>query len=191
MTPVDDVTLTALLDQVAARDPVPGAGPSLAWTCALAAALVQMVGAVAQQRARADARPSNVARAAAIRRAALDLAERDGESYREVLVARRSREQEGGVERLRGALSAAANPPLAIAELAAELAALAAEAADGARGGVRGEAITAAVLAEAVARAAASIVAMNLAGFERDPRVGHAHALAQNASRDLARMSGR
>jgi formiminotetrahydrofolate cyclodeaminase len=189
----NEATWAALLEQVAARDPVPGAGPSIAWTCALAAALVEMVGAVALQQSPMDAIAvaKRTARAAVIRGAALDLAERDGESYREVLAARRQRDEPNGRERLRSAFSAAADPPLAIAELAAELAALAADAGVAVRGGVRGEAITAAVLAEAAARAAASIVAMNLAGFTGDTRIAHAEALARAASRDLARMSER
>ena len=41
-----DLSLTEIVDAVASRDPTPGAGPSLAWTCALAAALVEMVSAV-------------------------------------------------------------------------------------------------------------------------------------------------
>jgi hypothetical protein len=41
-----DLSLTEIVDAVASRDPTPGAGPSLAWTCALAAGLVEMVSAV-------------------------------------------------------------------------------------------------------------------------------------------------
>lgn len=41
-----DVPFGELMTAVAADDPVPGAGPSLAWTCAVAAALVEMVSAV-------------------------------------------------------------------------------------------------------------------------------------------------
>ena len=46
MAPFADLSLAQVMESVAARDPTPGAGPSLAWTCALAAALVEMVSAV-------------------------------------------------------------------------------------------------------------------------------------------------
>jgi formiminotetrahydrofolate cyclodeaminase len=44
-----DLSLTEIVDAVASRDPTPGAGPSLAWTCALAAGLVEMVSGDARQ----------------------------------------------------------------------------------------------------------------------------------------------
>jgi hypothetical protein len=48
-----DLSLTEIVDAVASRDPTPGAGPSLAWTCALAAGLVEMVSGDARQGTRA------------------------------------------------------------------------------------------------------------------------------------------
>ena len=153
---------------MASSDPVPGAGPAAAWTCALAAALVEMVCAVMARREgdQDAARAGHGERAAAIRAAALELAGRDMDAYREVLAARSS--ADAGLRR--AALAAAADPPLEIAAAAAELTALAAEAFAAARGGVRGEAATAAVLAEAATRAAAAIVSFNLAGDPGDPR---------------------
>jgi hypothetical protein len=47
VTTLSDNSLAALLDRVASGDPAPGAGPSVGWTCAFAAALVEMVSAVA------------------------------------------------------------------------------------------------------------------------------------------------
>ena len=180
--------MTELLDAVASSEPVPGAGPAAAWTCALAASLVEMVCAVMLRReADADgARSARSARASAIRVGVLALAERDMEAYRDVLAARR----QGGAQLLHAALAAAAGPPLAIAEAASEVVALAADAFADARGGVRGEAATAALLAEGAARAAAGIVAFNLAGEPNDPRRGRARELVEAARAGRARVEG-
>jgi formiminotetrahydrofolate cyclodeaminase len=126
-------------------------------------------------------------RAAAIRGAALVLAQRDMDAYRAVLALRSG----GDVSARRAALAAAADPPLEIARAAAELTRLAAEAHAGSRGGVRGEAATAAVLAEAATRAAAAIVTFNLAGDPGDPRRGEAGELTAAAGTQLARVEGR
>lgn len=65
----------------------PGAGPSLAWTCGLAAALVEMVSAVTLRQQPPD--PSAIEqrrdRATAVRHQALSLADTDAAAYREVL----------------------------------------------------------------------------------------------------------
>jgi formiminotetrahydrofolate cyclodeaminase len=182
--------LAALLERVASSDPAPGAGPTAAWTCALAAALVEMVSAVAlrKQPQAAGAVEARRRRAAELRATALALAERDIAAYRDVLDVARRRGEAGHAQRLRDALGAAADPPIAIVEAAAEVTRLAADAAGEARGGIRGEAITAAVLAEAVARAAVSIAELNLAGVPEDPRLGRVRALAQAARADRDRV---
>jgi formiminotetrahydrofolate cyclodeaminase len=182
----DTSSFEELLERVASSDPVPGAGPAAAWTCALAAALVEMVCAVmARIESDEDAvRADRGERAAAIRAAALELAGRDMDAYREVLAARSS----GDVGLRRAALAAAADPPLEIAAAAAELTALAAEAFATARGGVRGEAAAAAVLAEAVTRVAAAIVTFNLAGDPGDPRRVEAAELTLAAATQRARV---
>lgn len=186
--PAETSSFTDLLERVASSDPVPGAGPAAAWTCALAAALVEMVCAVMSRR-EGDENGELAARgerAAAIRAGALALAGRDMDVYREVLAVRSA----GDPELLRAALAAAADPPLLIAEAAAELTALAADAFAGSRGGVRGEAGTAAVLAEASARAAAAIVVFNLAGDRGDPRRDRARELVAQANAQRARVEG-
>jgi len=182
----DTSSFAALLERVASSDPIPGAGPAAAWTCALAAALVEMVCAVMARREGDEdtARTDRGERAAAIRAAALALAGRDMDAYREVLAVRSS----GDASLRRAALAAAADPPLAIAQAAAELTALAAEAFDGARGGVRGEAACAALLAEAATRAAAAIVSFNLAGDPGDPRRAQAAELTLAAAAQRARV---
>jgi len=182
----DTSSFAALLERVASSDPVPGAGPAAAWTCALAAALVEMVCAVMTQREADEdaARADRGERAAAIRSTAIALAGRDMDAYREVLAVRSS----GDMSLRHAALAAAADPPLAIAQAAAELTALAAEAFAGERGGLRGEAATAAVLAEAATRAAAAIVNFNLAGDPGDPRRARAGELVAQAAAQLARI---
>jgi len=102
-------------------------------------------------------------RAVALRGEAVGLAGLDTESYRRVLEA-------GGPDEAGAALSQAADPPLAIAELAAELAELAAEAARSGNPRLRGDAFTAALLAEAACRAASELVTIDLADIPRDPR---------------------
>jgi formiminotetrahydrofolate cyclodeaminase len=181
--------LAGLVERVASADPAPGAGPSAAWTCALAAALVEMVCAVSLRKEADD--PEETARrrdrAAALRARALELADEDVAAYTDVLAVIRRREQPGYATRLCDALSEAADPPLAIVEIAAEVTALAADAAAEARGGVRGEALTAAVLAEAVVRAGLPLVDLNLGGAPDDPRRARVRELAGAARADLDR----
>jgi formiminotetrahydrofolate cyclodeaminase len=180
-----------LVEAVASAHPAPGAGPSAAWTCALAAALVEMVSAVALRKepgaADAAAATRRRERAAELRAAALALADEDVVAYTAVLDVLGRREEPGHGARLVAALSEAADPPLAIAETAGEVARLAAEAAAEARGAVKGEAVTAAVLAEAVARACAPLVDMNLGSAPNDSRRARVREIAELAGADLAR----
>ena len=189
MTSLSDSSLAALVERVASSDPAPGAGPSAAWTCALAAALVEMVSAVALRKDAADAAAveRRRRRAAELRASVLELADRDVAAYTAVLAVLRRRDEPGHGSRLRAALSEAADPPLAIVAIAAELTRLAADAAAEARGGVRGEAITAAILAEAVVRAGLPLVDLNLAGAPADPRRARVRELAADARGDLDR----
>jgi len=196
MPPVTDTRadrpLAALLDEVASTHPAPGGGPTAAWTCALVAALVEMVSAIELRKEPDDpaATEQRRERAAALRARALELADLDVEAYSEVLAVLRRRDEPGHGARLREALANAAGPPAEIAEVAAELTALAADAVGHARGGVRGEALTAAVLGEAAVRAAAPLVAMNLGGARDDPRVGRMEELTRAAAADLERAHG-
>ena len=185
-----ETTLTALLEQTASSAPVPGAGPASATTCALAAALVEMVSRVSLTKDPGD--PAGIAaraaRAAELRDLAVTLAERDMEAYAAVLAAARTRGEPGHAGALSEALSAAADPPAAILETASEVTRLAAEAFADADGAVRGEAVTAAILAEACARACVRIIALNLGGRRDDPRLDRARELAAAASAELARV---
>jgi len=174
---------------VAATDPSPGAGPAAAWTAALAAALLEMVSAIELRGEPADpaAAERRRDRAAALRRHALALADRDAAAYHAVLAVRRERDRPGYAERLREALAAAADPPLEIAEAAAEVARLAVAAAACARGGVRGEALTAGLLADAAAAACVPMVELNLGAARDDPRLARVRSLARQARQDRDR----
>ncbi len=184
MAPFADLSLTEIVESVAARDPTPGAGPSLAWTCALAAALVEMVSAVTLRQEPES--PTTVQarreRAHVLRTTALELADVDAAAYRDVLAVQRRRDEPGHPQRLRQALADAADPLVRIIDTAREVAELATGAVADARGGVRGEAITALVLAEAVARGGVPLVELNLAGNPQDPRRAHVREAAAGAA---------
>src|SRR5919199_774295 len=102
--PLDD-----LLARVASTDPAPGAGPSAAYTGAIAAALVEMVSAI-ELRKDPDAAATAARReqAAAARTRFLELGDDDVAAYGEVLEVLRRRDEPGHAGRLRDALSRAA-----------------------------------------------------------------------------------
>jgi formiminotetrahydrofolate cyclodeaminase len=165
-----DRTLTELLAEIAAATPAPGGGSTAAVACALAAALAEM-----------SAGPPHE-RAAALRARALELAEDDLGSYARVLEAERlPADDESRTERVRAALSAASEPPLAIAAVGCELAEIAAEVARGGRRHVEGDAAAAALIAEAATKAAARLVELNLAEVPDDPRLRIAGEYASRA----------
>ena len=192
MDPFADLSLARVMESVAARDPTPGAGPSLAWTCALAAALVEMVSAVTLRQSPGD--PSAVEarreRAHVLRTAALGLADRDAAAYEEVLSVQRRRDEPGHPQRLQQALAHAADPLVNIVQAALEVAELAGAAVTDARGAVRGEAMTALVLAESVVRGAVPLVELNLAGDRADPRRALVREAAAEAATALQRTLG-
>jgi formiminotetrahydrofolate cyclodeaminase len=168
--PFANLTLAELLAEVAAATPAPGGGSSAAVACALAAALVEMSAGAPH------------ARAAALRARALELADQDLASYAPVLEALRlPADDPAREERVRAALSAASEAPLAVAEVGCEVAELAAEEARGGRRSLEGDATTAALLAEAATRAAARLVELNLAGVPDDSRLRTAGEYAARA----------
>jgi formiminotetrahydrofolate cyclodeaminase len=177
-----------LLDALAADQPAPGGGTGAAWACALAAALVEMATAFTRHERLEQVRD----RARELRVAALELAERDLNAYAPVLEALRLPADDAHRgERLEAALSAAADPPLAVAEAAAEVAALAAVLARTGNPHLRGDSITGATLAEAACRAAVSLVEINLARQAQDPRLARAAELAARAADARAQALGR
>jgi formiminotetrahydrofolate cyclodeaminase len=193
MSPFADLSLTEIVESVAARDPTPGAGPSLAWTCALAAALVEMVSAVTLRKEPKSPRAIEARRDRAhqLRTTALALADEDAAAYGNVLAVQRRRDEPGHPQRLRQALADAAEPLVRIIETAREVSELATGAVADARGGVRGEALTAVVLAESVARGGVPLVELNLASDPQDPRRAHVREAAAAAADALAQTLGK
>jgi methenyltetrahydrofolate cyclohydrolase len=181
MPPIADRPLAALLTEIAAATPAPGGGSTAAVACALAAALVEM-----------SAGPPH-GRAAALRARALELADADLTSFAPVLDAQRlPAGDESRPERLRAALSAASETPLAVAAVGCEVAELAAKIARGGRPSLEGDAAAAALLAEAATRAAARLVELNLAGVPGDIRLRTAGEYAARAwaARTVVAASG-
>jgi formiminotetrahydrofolate cyclodeaminase len=187
-----DLSLTEIVDAVASRDPTPGAGPSLAWTCALAAGLVEMVSAVMLGKEPECPRAIEARRhrARTLRDSALALADLDAAAYRHVLAVQRRRDAPGHQQRLRQALADAADPLVRIVETAREVSELAVAAVADARGGVRGEAVTALVLAASVARGGVPLVELNLASAPEDPRRTLVRDAAEAAEAALDRTLG-
>ena len=170
MPPLADRPLAALLAEIAAATPAPGGGSTVAVACALAAALVEM-----------SAGPPHE-RAAALQARALELADADLRSFGPVLEAQRlPAGDESRPERLRAALSAASDTPLAVAAVGCEVAELAAAVARAGRPSLEGDAAAAALLAEAATRAAARLVELNLAGAPDDVRLRTAGEYAARA----------
>ena len=122
------------------------------------------------------------AEARRLRAAALELAERELESYAPVLAAMR---REPGPERdagVRTALSEAAEAPLSIARCSARVAEIGVAALDRGSEHLRGDAIAGVVLAEAACASAARLVSLNLEGSPDDDRHAEAAALAAAAA---------
>ena len=179
---LSDLPLAEFLERLAARTPAPGGGAGAAVCGALAAGLVQMVSGYEEGGPVAGAAADRRVRAAELRAALLEEAERDRFAYEPVLVAlRRPAQDPERPAELAAALSAAADPPLQMARDAAELAELAAAAADRAGRHLIGDCVVAAVLASAACRAATVLVALNLEGAAADRRREEAERLAVTA----------
>jgi formiminotetrahydrofolate cyclodeaminase len=170
------------LDSLSARSPAPGAGAAAAWSGALAAALLEMTAAFAG----AD---EIAARGSALQAELLEQGDRDLRAYEPVGAASRlgAADPSRGT-RLREALSAASEPPLAIARATAEVVELAAAVAERSERGLEGDAATGVLLAEAATRSAARLVEINLRGQADDPRLAEVAALSDRARAARARV---
>jgi formiminotetrahydrofolate cyclodeaminase len=181
--PLSDLPLSQVLDRLADKTPAPGAGSTAALVCALAAALLEMAAAF-------DTSPMGAAcgvRAGALRDRALELAERERESYAPVLEALRLPTSDPErATRLASALAGASAAPLAIASMGAQLAGIAAETVDGVSDHLVGEAVVASELAEGACRAAARLVEINLAGVPADQRLTEVAGLVKSAAESRA-----
>jgi formiminotetrahydrofolate cyclodeaminase len=173
------LSLPALLDELAAPREVPGAGSALAVALATAAAVVQMAARLSPE-SWADA-AGVAAQAEALRDRAAQLVDDDAEAYRRALEARDTADESAKPEQRDWSVgkvtAAAAEPPLALARLAADLAELCAAAGARVEPRVHADVAGAAALATAVARGARELVAVNLTALPGDARVEEADRL--------------
>jgi len=184
------LSLPALLEELAAPREVPGAGSALAVSLATAAAVVQMAARLSPE-SWADA-TGVAAQAESLRERAAKLVDEDAEAYRRALEARAEADASGKPEQRDWALgrvtAEAAEPPLALARLAADVAELCAAAGPRVEPRVHADVAAAASLAAAVARGARELVAVNLTALPGDARVEEADRLvaaAETAARAL------
>ena len=182
------LSLPALLEELAAPREVPGAGSALAVALAAAAAVVQMAARLSP-----DSWPDAAgvaAQAESLRERAAKLVDDDADAYRKALEARAAAEADRPEQRdwaLGRATAAAAEPPLALARIAADLAELCAAAGERVELRVHADVAAAAALAAAVARGARELVAVNLTALPGDQRVEEADRLAAAAADAAAR----
>jgi formiminotetrahydrofolate cyclodeaminase len=183
--------LPALLEELAAPREAPGAGSALAAALAAAAAVVQMAARLSPE-SWADA-AGVAAQAEALRERAVQLVDEDAEAYRLALEARAAADERARPEQRDWALgqvtAAAAEPPLALARLAADLVELCAAAGERVEPRVHADVAAAAVLAAAVVRGSRALVAANLTALAGDARVEEADRLvaaAEAAARSLS-----
>jgi formiminotetrahydrofolate cyclodeaminase len=188
-----DLSLPALLEELAAPREVPGAGSALAVALAAAAAVVQMAARLSP-----DSWPDAAgvaAQADSLRERARKLVDEDAEAYRRALEAR---ENAGGKDRqerrdwaLGRVTAAAAEPPLALARLAGDLTVLCAAAAERVEPRVHADVAAAATIAAGVARGARELVAVNLTALPDDPRVQEADRIADAAEATSVTLQAR
>ncbi len=179
-----EAPLGEFLDLVASREPAPGGGASAAVAVALAAALSGMAARFSTEHlADADALAG---RADGLRGEVVLLARADAVAYGRVLDANRAPRDVGEEERrqrIREALTEAAEVPLSIAEIGAEVAGISARLAEEGNPNLRGDAVTAVALAGAGVRAAATLVEINVsAGGADDGRLSRAGELLATAA---------
>ena len=186
-----DLSLRDFLDLVASGTPAPGGGSVAALTVALAAGLSGMAARLSTGQL-ADA-PALADRADASRRRVAPLARTDAESYGRVLDAYRipcEPDPETRKERLRDALSGAADVPLAVAEVGSEVAGIAARLAERGNPNLEGDAMTAVLLADAGVRAAATLAEINLSSANvEDDRLARANELVEKTAATMRRSA--
>jgi formiminotetrahydrofolate cyclodeaminase len=180
-------TLQQLIDDVAARTPAPGGGSVAAWTCAFAAALIEMSATFTMARPDHANRRERMlqirVRVRSLRDTATELGERELHAYEPVLEALRlPQDDPDRAGRLERALSESAETPLELARVAAEIASLALEVARTATPHLRGDATAGLLLAESACQAAGRLVAINLASHRDDPRHAETEELTRRAS---------
>ncbi len=183
-----DLSVRALLDEVAARTSSPAAGSVAAVVLGLAAGLTAMAARFSTEHWDGAARAGDLAEGLRLR--AAPLAQADANSYARVLEALRVPKEPNSAARkadIGRALEAATDVPLEIARIGAEVAELAADIAERGNPNLRGDAAAGAVLAEASVRAAATLVAINLSAHPEDERIASSRVLVSAAAEAAAR----
>jgi len=165
-----DVSVREFLGLLGSSEPAPAAGGAAALAVGLGASLCAMVASRSVRQLAGDAADLR-SRAEQLAEAVAPLADADAEAYRTVIAARRR----GGD--VAGALSAASDAPLLVAEVGAAVTALAARLASDGNPNARGDALTAGLLAAAGTRACCELVRINLAGADGDERLARAATL--------------
>src|SRR5918994_3346589 len=183
-----DLPLGEFLDLVASGNPAPGGGSVAAAAVALAAGLSGMAARLsAGQLPDADGLAE---RADAARLRVAPLARIDAESYERVLDAYREPDSETRAERIKDALSEAADVPLAIAEVGNEVAGIAVRLVKEGNPNLEGDAMTAVLLAEAGVRAATVLVEINLSSANvEDDRLWRADELVDKTTATARRAT--
>jgi formiminotetrahydrofolate cyclodeaminase len=176
--------LGAIVDAMASREPLPAAGAALAISMAMAAALLEKAASAPRKGVPVDAAAE--ARAGRLRHDALRLADEDAVAYRRVVAAKSA----GDSERMRHALSQAAEPPLVMAEIGLKLARIAKSILDVVPLSLQGEVRAAASMACAGTIAAAELVRIDIAS-EDDERSQRAALLAGDAQALAQALAGR
>jgi methenyltetrahydrofolate cyclohydrolase len=191
-----DMSVTAFLNGLAARERAPGSGSAAALTVAFAAGLVAMV--ARSSRGVWDDAPGVAAQALTLQDRASALTHSDAEAWDEALAALRAAADpmpdhvyRNGPSRdfeLEQKLERAAAIPLEIAEIGADTALLAAQAGEHGDLAYRADASAAAALAAGGARAAAHLVEVNLGIRTGDERLARARASETAATEAAASL---
>lgn len=182
--------LGRFLDSVASGEAAPGGGSVAAVAVALAAGLASMAARLSTKHF-AEA-IDLVERAEVLREKVSALADKDAAAYARVLEAQRNdRDSDARRERVRAALSGAADVPLEVARIGAEAAEMASMLVEKGNPNLKGDASTALMLAAAGVSSAVRLVEINLAsaGIE-DSRVEQASELSEKARAAERRAMG-
>jgi formiminotetrahydrofolate cyclodeaminase len=184
-----DLSLREFFELVASGSPAPGGGSVAAVAVALAAGLAGMAARLSADQL--DDAAELADHADASRRKVAPLAWADAESYGRVLDALRlPRDSETRTERIKDALSGAADVPLAVAEAGGEVAGIAARLVEEGNPNLEGDAMTAIFLADAGAHAAAALAGINLSSANvQDERLGRAQELVAKTAATVRRAT--
>jgi methenyltetrahydrofolate cyclohydrolase len=175
-----DVPVGRFLELLADREPAPSGGGAAALAVSMAASLCAMTARLSARQLDAGDAETLIQDMERVAATAASLIQADADSYAAFIAARRSAGPTSG--QATAALSAAADVPMRITELAVPVARAAARLATDGNPNLRGDAITGALLAAAGARAAAALVEINLAGHPHDVRPAQAAQLAGEAA---------